>query len=70
MDGKRIGYDTTLEQPADGMSWKTETLESMRGYYETVLDRCRTGLKAHPEDKLSSRNLHASGALRGRWLRR
>ena len=52
VDGKRIGYDTTLEQPADGMSWKTETLESMRGYYETVLDRCRTGLKAHPEDKL------------------
>ena len=52
VDGKRIGYDTTLEQPADGMSWKTDTLESMRGYYETVLDRCRTGLKAHPEDKL------------------
>ena len=52
MDGQRIGYDTTLEQPADGMSWKTETLESMRGYYETVLDRCRTGLKASPEDNL------------------
>ena len=51
-DGKRIGYDTTLEQPADGMSWKTETLESMRGYYETVLDRCRTGLKASPDDTL------------------
>ena len=51
-DGKRIGYDTTLEQPADRMSWKTETLESMRGYYETVLDRCRTGLKASPDDTL------------------
>eukprot|EP00434_Breviolum_minutum_P011884 symbB.v1.2.010485.t1/scaffold674.1/size176181/2 len=51
-DGKHIGYDTTLEQPADGMSWKTETLESMRGYYETVLDRCRTGLKASPDDTL------------------
>ena len=46
--GKRIGYDTTLEQPADGMSWKTDTLESMNGYYETVLDRCRT---ASPDDK-------------------
>ena len=51
MDGKRIGYDTTLEQPADGMSWKIETLESMRGYYETVLDRCRTGLKASPRNR-------------------
>ena len=65
VDGKHIGYDTTLEQPADGMSWKIETLESMRGYYETVLDRCRTGLKAHPEDKVFVKK-----ALRGRWLRR
>ena len=52
LDGKRIGYDTTLEQPADAVSWKTNTLESMRGYYETVLDRCRTGLRASPDDWL------------------
>ena len=52
LDGKRIGYDTTLEQPADAVSWKTNTLEPMRGYYETVLDRCRTGLRASPDDWL------------------
>ena len=51
VDGKRIGYDTALEQPADGTSWKTDTLESMKGYYETVLDRCPNGLKASPEDR-------------------
>ena len=41
-----------MEQPADAVSWKTNTLESMRGYYETVLDRCRTGLRASPDDWL------------------
>ena len=50
--GKAIGCDVTLEQPAEAMSWKTTTLESMRGYYETVLDRCRTGLKIDPKDNL------------------
>ena len=50
--GKAIGCDVTLEQPAEAMSWKTNTLEAMRGYYETVLDRCRTGLKLEPKDNL------------------
>lgn len=50
--GKRIDCDTTLEQPAEAMSWKTRTLERMKGYYETVLDRCRTGLKLRETDEL------------------
>ena len=49
-DSKKIYYDCTLEQPADAVSWKTETLEKMRGYCETVLDRCRTGLKLDEDD--------------------
>ena len=52
LKGKTIGTDVTLEQPAEAVSWKTETLESMRGYFETVLDRCRTGLKLHTSDKV------------------
>ena len=31
-DAKKIYYDCTLEQPADAVSWRTETLEKMRGY--------------------------------------
>eukprot|EP00435_Cladocopium_sp_Y103_P043891 s1946_g12.t1 len=49
-DCKVIHADCTLEQPADAMSWKTETLQRMKGYFETVLGRCRTGLKATPDD--------------------
>eukprot|EP00435_Cladocopium_sp_Y103_P021002 s4786_g5.t1 len=51
-DGKRLIYDTTFENPADAMSFQTPTMESMRGYFETVLDRCRTKLKANPADNL------------------
>lgn len=51
-EGKKVCFDTTLEQPGEAMSWKTDTLEAMRGYYETVLDRCRTRLKANPNDQL------------------
>ena len=54
-DGKKFCFDTTLEQPAEALSWKTDTLENMRGYFETVLDRCRTGLKANPRDLLMVR---------------
>ena len=43
-DSKKIYFDCTLEQPADAASWLTPTLENMKGYFETVLDRCRTGL--------------------------
>ena len=50
-EGKKVCFDTTLEQPAEALSWKTETLEAMKGYYETVLDRCRTKLKANPGDR-------------------
>ena len=49
--GKEIGCDVTLEQPAEAMSWKTSTLEQMRGYFETVLDRCRS------QDQLQGREL-------------
>ena len=49
-DPKKIDFDCTLEQPADATSWLTPTLENMKGYFETVLDRCRTGLKASPDD--------------------
>ena len=49
-DCKTIHADCTLEQPADAMSWKTDTLQRVKGYFETVLDRCRTGLKASPDD--------------------
>ena len=49
-DSKKIYYDCTREQPADAVSWKTETLEKMRGYCETALDRCRTGLKLDEDD--------------------
>ena len=52
VNGKRLCYDTTFEQPADAMSWKTETVSRMKGYFETVLDRCRTKLKANPSDEL------------------
>ncbi|CAL1144412.1 unnamed protein product, partial [Cladocopium goreaui] len=48
--GKSIGCDVTAEQPAEALSWRTTTLESMRGYFETVLDRCRTALKMNPRD--------------------
>ena len=44
--GREIGREVTLEQPAEAMSWKASTL----GYFETVLDRCRTGLKLNPKD--------------------
>ena len=47
---RTIHADCTLEQPADAMSWKTDTLQRVKGYFETVLDRCRTGLKASPDD--------------------
>ena len=49
-DSKKIYYDCTLEQPADAASWLTPTLEKIKGYFETVLDRCRTGLRASPDD--------------------
>ena len=49
-DSKKLHFDCSLEQPAEAMSWKTDTLEKMKGYYETVLDRCRTGLKASDDD--------------------
>lgn len=52
MKGKKIDCDSTLEQPAEAYSWKTRTLERMKGYFETVLDRCRTGLKLRPSDLL------------------
>ncbi|CAL1128360.1 unnamed protein product [Cladocopium goreaui] len=50
IDGKRLVYDTTFENPADAASFETPTLDSMKGYFETVLDRCRTKLKASPEN--------------------
>ena len=49
-DPKKIDFDCTLEQPADATPWLTPTLENMKGNFETVLDRCRTGLKASPDD--------------------
>ena len=49
-DSKKIYYDCTLEQPADAASWLTPTLEKIKGYFETVLHRCRTGLRASPDD--------------------
>ena len=49
-DSKKIYFDCTSEQPADAASWLATTLENMKGYYETVLDRCRTGLKASTDD--------------------
>ena len=52
IDGKRLVYDTTFENPADAASFETPTLDSMKGYFETVLDRCRTKLKASPEDEM------------------
>ena len=51
-DGKRLIYDTTFENPADAASFETPTMESMKGYFETVLDRCGAKLKASPEDEL------------------
>ena len=33
-DGKKFCFDTTLEQPAEALSWKTDTLENMRGYFD------------------------------------
>ena len=52
LDGKRLLWDTTFENPADAASFDTNTMESMKGYFETVLDRCRTKLQASPEDDL------------------
>ena len=52
IDGKRLIYDTIFENPADAASFETPTLDSMKGYFETVLDRCRTKLKASPEDEM------------------
>ena len=52
IDSKRLVYDTTFENPADAASFETPTLDSMKGYFETVLDRCRTKLKASREDEL------------------
>ena len=48
-DSKKIYFDCTL-QPADAAAWLMPTLENMKGYYETVLDRCGIGLKASPDD--------------------
>ena len=54
-DGKLLIYDTTFENPTDAASFGTPTLESMRGYFEKVLDRRRRKLKASPTDTLYMR---------------
>ena len=35
-----------MEHPALAASWETETMKTMKGYYEAVCHRCRTGLEA------------------------
>ena len=33
-----------MEHPDPAESWRTSTMEAMKGYFEAVVDRCRTGL--------------------------
>ena len=33
-----------MEHPDSAESWRTSTMEAMKGYFEAVVDRCRTGL--------------------------
>ena len=35
-DSKKLHFDCSLEQPAEAVSWKTDTLEKMKGYYDTM----------------------------------
>eukprot|EP00913_Durusdinium_trenchii_P017657 g16596.t1 len=42
---KENGNNYACEHPHGADSWKTETMKSMKGYYEAVCDRCRTGLR-------------------------
>ena len=37
---------TTIEHPHGSAMWRTEPMESMTGYYDVVVHRCRTGLVA------------------------
>ena len=39
-----IDSDYAMEHPHGAESWETETLQSMRGYFEGICNRCRTGL--------------------------
>ena len=41
---KEIDSDYAMEHPHGAESWDTETLQSMRGYFEGICNRCRTGL--------------------------
>ena len=41
---KEIDSDYAMEHPHGAESWQTETMKSMRGYFEGICDRCRTGL--------------------------
>lgn len=41
---KKIGAGAGVEHPDPAESWRTETWSTMRGYFEAVVDRCRTGL--------------------------
>ena len=42
--------DYAMEHPHGAGSWNTPTLQSMRGYFEAVCNRCRTGLYFKDKD--------------------
>ena len=41
---KKMENNYAMEHPHGAESWKTNTMEEMRGYFEGICDRCRTGL--------------------------
>ena len=41
---KVIESDYAMEHPHGAESWDTETLQSMKGYFEGICNRCQTGL--------------------------
>ena len=41
---KEVEAAAAMEHPHPAESWKTQTMEKMKGYLEVVVDRCRTGL--------------------------
>ena len=49
--GEHDDIPTGMEHPDRAQSWNTETMQLMKKCYDSVCDRCRTGLKAKDEQE-------------------
>ena len=53
--GNEMDSPAGMEHPDRARSWETDTMKKMKGYYEAVCDRCRTGLKIVDEDGITKK---------------